>query len=209
MKKVIAIIICLLTTFLTACSSFDADGYVKALLDNTYKGERAALVRFSKRSEAEIEEIYQSSIDNTCSELLSGVTVSDSLSLSYQSFVQDMMSKADYTVDSRVKNKDGSYSVTVLTRKMILTVNDAISSQTNFYIEDLQKQVETGNASLSKEDLQEQTYQIMLQCYVEALQNAAYEDPVSHTVAVTRIGRTYHASQDDLSEIAQDLFLIQ
>lgn len=208
-KIVIMIISFLLAFTATGCHSFDADGYVKALLDNTYKGESTALINISKSSDTDVVQIYQNAIDQTCNELLEDVQISDALDEEYHTFVKDMLSKADYQVGSAIKNDDDSYTVTVITHRLDLTVNNAIDEETDAYISELQDKVNSGEATMNETELREQTYTKILQCYEDALAAATYEEGVSHEVQITLTGNTYNANESDLNRIAQDLFSIQ
>ena len=194
---------------LSGCSSFDAKGYVQALLDNTYKGESSSLAHFSDSDAEELDAIYQDAVHKTCSSLLSNIDLSDTLEDSYAAFVKEMMKKADYKVTGSHKNDDDSYTITVASRRLDLTVNDAIQERTASYIEELQKQVNEGDPSITETELKEGTYEIILQCYTDALDSATYEDVKEHTITVSLSGKTYTADEQDLTSLSQELFLIQ
>ena len=66
-------------TMLVGCGSFDASGYMKALLDNSYKNDSTAFVDQKVGTAEQAKELYDLGIETELNSLISGVTISDEL----------------------------------------------------------------------------------------------------------------------------------
>lgn len=204
-KKIVALLIALCAVLCAGCGSFDTSGYVKAVLDNSIKGDSAALAEFTKSSEDEVKALYDQQIDENLNSLLSGVTVDETLQADYRTLVVDMLNKTKYEVGESTKNSDGSYTVTVTINALQIEATDAIAEKTTAYVTELQESVANGGEIPSDDEIMEETYRITLECLQEALANATYGEAVEKTVTVSIENKLYTPNQSDLDNISMSL----
>lgn len=204
-KTIVALLTVLCMILCVGCGSFDTSGYVKAVLDNSIKGDSAALVEFTKSSDEEVSAIYDEQIQTNIDELLSGVSINDELTEEFRTFVVDMLNQTKYEVGESTKNSDGSYSVAVKTYALELDATSLITEKTSEYVNELQDLASSGAEIPTQDEIIEQTYRITLDCLKESLANATYADAVDNTVTVSIENKLYTPNQRELDAVCAQL----
>lgn len=92
---------------------FDASGYLKAVLDNSYKHDPTAFLEQKIGSEEEAEQLFQEGIDANIAALTESASVSQEQEQNFRAIFEQIYAQADYTVGEAQKQEDDSYVVTV------------------------------------------------------------------------------------------------
>lgn len=208
-KIIVAFLTVLCMAVCVGCASFDTSGYVKAVLDNSIKGESAALVEFTKSSEEEVAAVYDEQLQTNMDALLEGTSISSELEEEYRSFVIDLLKQTKYEVGESTKNKDGSYTVPVKTYALQLSVTSLIEEKTTAYVAEIQETVANGGEMPSDDELLEKTYRISLECMKEAMANATYGDAVDNTITVSIENKLYTPNQTELDNVCNNLLEVK
>lgn len=209
MKKVSLLLLALLmASVLGGCGSFDASGYIKALLDNSYKGDSTAFVEQKVGDEAQAKELYDLGIDTETNSLLSDVNISDELRSEFKTVVQDIYKSVKYTVGDAVKQEDDSYVVEVKYQKMNIfaAAMEKYQEGRQSYIDEISEQKQNGGESPSDDEMNEQIATILKDSLKDALANAEYEDEASITVRVELNDKIYSPNQEDVEALEYALF---
>lgn len=106
---------------LTGCgANFDAKTYVKGSLDAIFKHEISDdLAKLTEGGKEEIEEDYDEAFEGIV-DAFKAEGCPDSLLESYKTTMQDIFSKAKYTVGEETKDDDGNYVVSVTSEAIIV-----------------------------------------------------------------------------------------
>ncbi len=209
MKKVSLLLAALLVvSVLGGCGSFDASGYIKALLDNSYKGDSAAFVEQKVGDEEQAKELYDLGIDTEMNSLISGVNISEELRGEFKTVLQDVYKSVKYTVGEATKQEDDSYVVEVKYQKMkvFAAAMEKFQEGQQAYTDEISEQVQNGGESPSEDEINEQVYTILKDAIKDALANAEYEDETSTTVRVELQDKVYSPNQEDVEALEYALF---
>lgn len=209
MKKVGLLLLALLTvSVLGGCGSFDASGYIKALLDNSYKGDSAAFVEQKVGDENQAKELYDLGIDTEMNSLISGVNISEELRGEFKTVLQDVYKSVKYTVGEATKQEDDSYVVEVKYQKMkvFAPAMEKFQEGQQAYTDEISEQVQNGGESPSEDEINEQVYTILKDSIKDALANAEYEEETSTTVRVELQDKVYSPNQEDVEALEYALF---
>ncbi len=203
MKKVALLLVSVLALGLFAgCGgSFDASKYVKALMDNSYKGDSTGFVEMKIGSAEEASALYEQGLEAEVSSLLSGSSVSDELKQEYQDFVKELLSKANYTVGEAEKNGD-NFVVTVTYKKMKIfePAMAELMTRADTEADEIQAQVDAGASQ------EEVLLRFMLESFQNALANPEYGEEQTATVAVDLINKVYTPSDTDFLNLEAAMF---
>lgn len=199
MRKVALLLVAVLAAaMLGGCgSSFDASGYVKALLDNSYKGDSAEFVEQKVGTKEEAEKLYEEGIDTEMSTMTTGITISEDLEGEFRQVVQDVYKNVKYTVGDATK-KDDVYEVEVKCQKMDIFA----PTMEKFYAA-----IEAYDGDTTDEDaLNEQVVIMLRDAFKDALANVSYEDEQSVTVRVELKDKVWTPNEDDIVKLQESLF---
>lgn len=191
------------------CGAFDTSGYIKAVLDNSIKGESAALIEFTRASKEEAAAIYDEQIQSNMEQLLTGVSLDEQLEEEYRTFVADMLDKTRYEVGESIKNSDGTYTVSVKTYALELDTTNLITEKTTEYVDELQTLASNGSQLPSQEEIIAQTYRITLDCLKASLADAVYADATDNTVTVSLENKLYTPDQTQLDALCAKLIEVK
>lgn len=208
-KAIVTLLTVLCMVVCTACTSFDTSGYVKAVLDNSIKGDSAAMVEFTKASAEDVTALYDEEIQSNIDVLLEGATISDELTEEFRSVVIDLLKQTRYEVGESTKNSDGTYTVPVKVSTLTLNVTSQIEEKTTAYVNEIQDAVANGSEMPSEDEIMEQIYTTTLECLKESMQNITYSDPVEYTVTVSIENKLYTPDQSDLDELSTHLIDVE
>lgn len=100
-SRILAVLAVMLMTLLTlsGCQKeFDASGYLKAILDNSYKHDDTAFLEQKIGTEEQAEELFQEGIDNNMDAMTASLSIPEDQEADFRTLFEDIYSKADYTV---------------------------------------------------------------------------------------------------------------
>lgn len=166
MAVVISFCICVL---LCSCSSFDASGYVKAVLDSSYKNQTETYIELTGITEEDAQKIFQNNLDVTM-QAFKSEKLSAELEMQYRELFGQILKQVKYSVGEAQKEKDGSYK-TIVTIEPITLFDDTYHSfqaEAEVYAKSITDAVMNGEPMPSDEEIQEQVYQL----YYDILKNA-------------------------------------
>ncbi len=195
-------------TMLVGCGSFDASGYMKALLDNSYKNDSTAFVDQKVGTAEQAKELYDLGIETELNSLISGVTISDELKNEFTTTLQDVYKSVKYTVGEAEKQDDDSYVVEVKYQKMkvFAPAMEKFQAEQQAYTDELSEQVQNGGEYPSEDEISEQVYTMLKDAIKDAAANAEFEDEASTTVRIELKDKVYSPNQDDVEALEYALF---
>lgn len=209
MKKISLLLAAVLAaTMLVGCGSFDASGYIKALLDNSYKNDSTAFVEQKVGTAEQAKELYDLGIETELNSLISGVNLSDELKNEFTTVLQDVYKSVKYTVGEAEKQDDGSYVVEVKYQKMkvFAAAMEKFQADQQAYTDELSEQVQNGGEYPSEDEINEKVYTMLKDAIKDAAANAEYDDEASTTVRVELQDKVYSPNQDDVEALEYALF---
>ncbi len=212
LKKIALLLVgVLMVGMLAGCSQkFDAQAYVKALLDASYKNDSAAFVSTKVGTAEEAAALYEEGIDSELDALLStsdafDIDVSDESKAEFRQIVKDLLSKVKYTVDSAEKQDDGSYVVTITYEQMKFfepfmaefeTISESLATEW----------MAAEEGALSEDEMMEQLIVAYKDSMVKALENVEYAEADTATVTVELIDNVYTPDQSDVENLEMVFF---
>lgn len=198
----------LAATMLAGCGNFDASGYIKALLDNSYKNDSAAFVEQKVGTAEQAQELYDLGIETELNSLISGVTLSDELKDEFTAVLQDVYKSVKYTVGEAEKQDDDSYVVEIKYQKMkvFAPAMEKFQADQQAYTDELSEQVQNGGEYPSEDEINEQVYTILKDAIKDSAANAQYEDEATTTVRIELKDKVYSPNQDDVEALEYALF---
>jgi len=209
MKKIILPLLAVMALIPAGCGKdIDASGYVKALLDNSYKNDSTEFVAQGVGTKEEAEQIYNDGIQKQIDSLLLQEDISDELAEEFSTVIKDVYKNVKYTVGEATKQDDGSFAVEVKYEKMnIFTpAMEAFTTKTTEYMDEMTEKAANGEAVPSEEELTEQSLSMMKDAIQESMANVTYGDEESMTVHVELNDNTYSVNEDDVVSLEQALF---
>lgn len=209
MKRISILLAAVLAaTMLVGCGSFDASGYMKALLDNSYKNDSTAFVDQKVGTAEQAKELYDLGIETELNSLISGVTISDELKNEFTTTLQDVYKSVKYTVGEAEKQDDDSYVVEVKYQKMkvFAPAMEKFQAEQQAYTDELSEQVQNGGEYPSEDEISEQVYTMLKDAIKDAAANAEFEDEASTTVRIELKDKVYSPNQDDVEALEYALF---
>lgn len=186
---------------------FDASGYVKALLDNSYKGDSAEFVAQKVGTKEQAEELYQQGIDTEMKSLTSQAKVSDELQGEFRDVLENIFKNVKYTVGEAAK-KDNSYEVEVKYQKMKIfePAVENFNTTSQEYINGATEKAENGEESPSEEEISEQIFTLLKDALKDAMGNASYGDEESTVIHVELKDNTWMPNETDVQNLEKLLF---
>jgi hypothetical protein len=215
MKKMRKIAILLAAAMLAAilggCGSFDASGYIKALLDNSYKNDSTAFVEQKIGTQEQAKELYESGIDTAMGSMTSQQQLSDELNEEFEAVVKDVYKSVKYTVGEATKKDDGSYEVEIKYQKMkvFAPAMENFTTATESYVEEMTEKASNGEDVPSEEEMNEATYAMLKDAIKDSLGTITYEDEATTTVRVELVNKVYTPNEEDVYNLEQLLFDIE
>lgn len=205
MKKLSVIAACLaMVGLLGGCGgSFDASGYVKALLDNSYKNDSAQFVSMKVGTADEASELYEQGLNNEVDTMVQsmGYEVSDEQKQDLRESFANILAGAKYTVGEAEKQDDGSYIVTVTYEQMQI-----FEPTIEVYMDKIMDIQDT----LTGDETDDEIVSIAIDAFKvsldEALASVTYAEPETATITIDLIDKVYTPDEDDLYDLEASLF---
>lgn len=210
MKKVIVVMVAVMAAaVLGGCgASFDASGYVKALLDNSYKGDSTAFLEEKVGTKEQAEELYEQGIDTEMKSITSQVQLSDELNEEFRGVLKDVFKNVKYTVGEATKGEDGSYEVEVKYQKMnvFAPAMESFNAASQAYVEEMTEKALNGEETPSEEEMTEAVYTMLKDAIKESMENVSYADEESTTIHIELVDKVYTPNEDDIYNLELLLF---
>ncbi len=207
-KAALLLVAMMMATLLCGCGSFDASGYIKALLDNSYKNDSTDFVNQKIGTKEQAQELYEKGIEAALKNLIDDVQISDGLKDEFETVIKDMYKNVKYTVGEATKKDDGSYEVEVKYQKMKIFDPAMQSYAVSFqeYEDEVTEKMQNGEESPSEDEVLETTFSLLKDAIQESLGNLQYEDEASTTVRVELVNKVYTPNEDDVANLEQQMF---
>ncbi len=206
LKKIALALVCVMMIgVLGGCGAkFDAQAYLNALLDASYKNDSTAFVNMKIGTAEEAAELYEQGIDSEMDAFLSQLEVSEELEAEFRQLFKDMLGKVKYTVEGAEKQEDGSYIVTVSYEQMIIF--EPIMADYEAVITDLTTQWMESEEVPSEDEMMEAMIVALKDCMQSNLENVEYAEAETTEVAIELIDKVYTPNQDDVANLESVLF---
>lgn len=204
--KIKAIIMCMmLCGLLTACGNkLDAQAYLQAMLDLSYKGDAAAYVEMGLGTADEAAALFERGIDSEMSFFKEKLSMSEELEADFRSLFKEIYGKAKYTVGEAKKQKDGSYAVEI-TYERLKVFEPALLSY-NERIEALPAAWAKLEAAPTQEEMLEDMTEILRDALRESVENAVYNAQETLTIRIELIENVYTPNSQDVISLEKALF---
>ncbi len=211
MKKFVSMLIAAMTmcALLVGCgASFDATGYVKALLDNSYKNDSTEFVNQKLGTAEDAAKIFEEGIDAEMSMFSEGVEMSDELTAEFRTIITDILSKANYEVTGAEQQSDKSYVVTVKYQPLQVfgPAMESFTAASEAYIAEITEKATNGEETPSEEQLQEEVFTLLKDCLAESVTTATYGDEAETTITLKLEDNVYSPVESDLENLEMVLF---
>lgn len=211
MKKLSIIAACILTVgLLGGCgTNFDAAGYTKAILDNSYKNDSTAFVSQKIGTAEEAADLYEQGLDAEMDGMLASVgSISDEQEAEFRQVFADILAGAKYTVGEAEKQDDGSYVVTITYEQMKVfgpaaeTYMDAVMD----YANSIQETALAGGDVPSDDEITAAIIEMLKDCLSDSLKSVTYASPETMTIKIELNNNEYSPSENDLMNLEMALF---
>lgn len=210
MKKLAVSLLAVLTAALmTACGgSFDASGYVNALLDNSYKNDSTSFVEMKIGTAEEASKLYEEGLDTEMDAMLAGIEMSDEQIAEYREVIADILAAAKYTVGEAEKQDDGSYVVTVTYETMNIFAAAMVDYEQKItdMVSEWTQAAMAGEEYPSEDEMMTLMIDELKPCLEDALANATYSEPATTTITVELVDKVYTPNENDIMELETLLF---
>lgn len=205
MKKLSVIAACLaMVGLLGGCgSNFDASGYVKALLDNSYKNDSTQFVSMKIGTADEASRLYEEGLDTEMNAMIEsmGYDVTDEQRQDFRESFANILSGAKYTVGEAEKQDDGSYIVTVTYERMQI-----FEPTFEIYMDKIMEIRDGLTGDESDDEIVTMAFDAIKVSLDEAFANVSYEEPETTTITIDLIDRVYTPDENDLYDLETSLF---
>lgn len=212
MKKLSIMLVCvMLIGLLGGCgSSFDAAGYISAILDNSYRNDSSKFVSMKIGTAEEAAETYETTLANEVDSLIQLSDATNPTDEQYEqlkSIVEDIYGKAKYTVGEAEKQDDGSFAVTV-TCEQIQVFGPAMEAYIAGLEEKANEYVAAGEMP-SDDELNTLMLETYISSFSDAAANVTYADPATVTVRVELKDNLWQPNENDVLSLETSLFDIE
>ena len=207
MRKIVILLAAVMAAVLLGgCGNFDASGYIKALLDNSYKNDSTAFVEEKVGTKEQAEELYAQGIETA----LKSLTSQGAMSGEFETVVKDVYKNVKYTVGEATKKDDG-FEVEVKYQKMKLyaAAMETYNTAYEAYINEMTEKATNGEETPSEDEINEAVFGMLKDAMKDALANVEYEDEQSTTIRVNLVNKVYTPNEEDVYNLEQMLFDIE
>lgn len=204
--KIKAIMICAgLCCLLTACGKkLDAQGYLQAMLDLSYKGDAAAYVDMELGTAEQAAALFDRGIDSEMSFFKEKLNMSKELEADFRSLFKEIYGKAKYTVGEAKEQKDGSFAVEITYER--LNVFEPALTAYNERIAELPEVWAKSETTPTQEEMLEDMTKILRDALRESIEGAAYEAPQTLAIRIELIENVYTPNTEDVISLEKALF---
>lgn len=183
---------------------FDAGEYVQAVLDTSYKNETDQYVEITGIPKEEAEKIFENNLNATMAGFEDS-EMPEELRPQYRELFGEIAGKVSYTVGESKREKDGSYTVTVMIKPITLFPDtyELFQTRAQEYASQVTDSVMNGAEMPSDEEMQSQIYQIYYDVLKERVDSGMlYGGAREVTLHVTKEGsREFTINQEDMDAL--------
>lgn len=206
MKKLVVMLVCVMAIgLLGGCGkSFDATGYTKALLDNSYKNDSTAFVDMKIGTAEEAADLYEQGLDKEVEAMLASEEITEEQAEQFREVIADILAGAKYTVGEAEKQDDGSYVVTITYEQM-----NVFAPAMEAYVTKVTEMATEWYAAEevpSEEEMYDQIILALKDCLVDTLANVTYDEPATATLRIELIDKVYTPNESDLVNLESVFF---
>lgn len=209
MKKLtLTLVVVLMMGLLAACGkSFDAAGYTKALLDNSYKNDSTAFVAMEIGTAEQAAQLYEEGLDAELAAMTVTAEIDEAAAAEFRDIFADMLAGAKYTVGEAEKQDDGSFVVNITYEQMIV-----FGPMFENYMASISAMMEEWMSVTTEEELptEEEMYAAILDelkvCMEDAVANATYAEPATTTVRIELVDNVYQPNEEDIFNLEAVMF---
>ena len=217
-KKKIFILIAVITVFvISGCigawlyiNRFDAEDYVEAVLDTSYKNETDLYVEITGVPEEEAEKIFDENLDITMEGFEQSEMPEDMLPM-YRELFGEIARNVSYTTGEPKRQEDGTYIVPVTVKSITLFTDTYGTFQTRAqeYAREVTDSVTAGGQMPTEEEMQSRIYQIYYDVLKERVDSGMlYGAARDLGVRVSKDGlRSFSINEEDMEKL--DSLLIE
>ena len=200
MRKVTVLLMgILLLTSMAACSKFDANAYVKAILDNAYYNDATGILELGISTEEDAAAVYNKGVESLVDVTLSNVTVSEALEEEYNQFYKDLYANVKYTVGEVTEIDENTYEVSVTCEKLLVfgNANSVYEAELQLLAATWTEAALAGEEVPSDEEKYEQFFTLYKDCLRAELEKAVYEAPVTLKLKVEKVNNIWTLNVED------------
>lgn len=204
--KIKVMVICvILCSLLTACGSkLDAQGYLKAMLDLSYKGDSTAYVEMELGTAEQANALFERGIDSEMSFFKEKLNMSEELESDFRRLFKEIYGKAKYTVGDAKEQKDGSFVVEITYER--LNVFEPALTSYNEKIATLPEVWAAMETTPTQEEMLEDMTEILRDALRDSIESAAYEAQETLTIRIELIDNVYTPNTEDVISLEKALF---
>lgn len=204
--KIKAVLICVVSCcLLSACGSkLDAQAYLQAMLDLSYKNDATAYVNMDLGTAEEAQALFERGIDSEMSFFKEKLNMTEEIESDFRSLFQEIYGKAKYTVGKAEKQEDGSYIVEITYERM--KIFEPALALYNKNIESLPAEWEAMEETPTQEEMLEDMTEILRDALRESLENVEYDAPQTLTITIELIENIYTPNSQDVVKLEKALF---
>lgn len=185
---------------------FDASGYVKGIMDASYKGEYETYIQLTEDTMENAQTAYDA-IMNTKAEGFANytaVTLNDETKGKFIEFSKQIYQQAKYEVSDATKTDKG-FTVDITIYPMLIL--QSISSEGKEYVEDFNNRNTNGEfAELTEEEFAAEYAKGIMQIFENNIPKIEYGDPVTITVnVVLQENKLYTLESEEFTKIDSEI----
>lgn len=208
-KKLSIMLVCImLVGLLGGCgSSFDAAGYISAILDNSYKNDSSKFVSMKIGTAEEASETYETSLKGEVDTLIylsSAGEASDEQYEQIKGIMTDIYGQLRYNVEGAEKQDDGSYVVSI-TYEKINVFGPAMEAYIT-ELDNLSAELMSADEYPSDEELTNLLFETYIECFENALANVTFDESATATIRVELKDKMWQPNEDDVLTFETSLF---
>ena len=206
-RKIVLMLVCILTVgLLGGCtSSKDAESYLQALLDASYKNDSKTFVEIRLGTQEEAQALYNQGIDTGVSAFCSSLGVDEEYQEEFRQIYMDMLAKVRYTVGSAQKQSDGSFAVTVSYEKMNifkpaleLYQSDVAAMANEWAVSD--------DGTPSEEEMMREVILAFKKSMETVLAEVQYDEAETMIIRIELADNVYTPNAEDVAKLEKALF---
>ena len=189
---------------------FDAQAYVQAVLDASYKQKPKEYMEITGVSQKEARQLFEEKL-NLSMENFAASAMSEEMAGKYRELFKSLAENVNYTVGEAEKEKKGCYNVTVSVKPITLFQDtyETFHEKAKEYAVNVSNEVMQGADMPSDDEMKNQVYEIYYEVLTESMDaglNYGEEHAVKLKVEKNSKGQ-YEINQKNLKEL--DNFLVE
>ena len=205
-KKIalLLVMVCVMS-LLTACGGLteeDAQNYVQAVLDASYKGEFDAYIEVTGSTREEAEEMYNKSLEMTLANAGFNEAISnDKLKDDYKNLFIDLAKLSNYEITNVSKNDDDNFMVEVTVKPF-----DFMSDLEEEMIDIFTEKITNASKIPTKDEMIIMSFEVMYDLLKEKADDPQYGDSTTVVLRLEADDAEYKINDDDLATLDSSLF---